>query len=80
MAFLDTSLGEALDINGEKEKFNPLDQPERTSNYDADDDDDEDKLTIGDSISLNDITEDLSLDVSDKKLKQPDILDVEVLS
>lgn len=74
------TIGEALDINGEKEKFNPLDQPERTSNYDADDDDDEDKLTIGDSISLNDITEDLSLDVSDKKLKQPDILDVEVLS
>ena len=73
------TIGEALDINGEKEKFNPLDQPERTSNYDADDDD-EDKLTIGDSISLNDITEDLSLDVSNKKLKQPDILDVEVLS
>ena len=73
------TIGEALDINGEKEKFNPLDQPERTSDYDADDDD-EDKLTIGDSISLNDITEDLSLDVSNKKIKQPDILDVEVLS
>ena len=77
------TIGEALDINGEKEKFNPLDQPERTTDYyadDDDDDDDNDKLTIGDSISLTDITDDLSLEVSDKKLTTPDILDVEVLS
>lgn len=76
------TIGEALDINGEKEKFNPLDQPERTTDYyaDDDDDDDNDKLTIGDSISLTDITDDLSLEVSDKKLTTPNILDVEVLS
>ena len=64
------TIGEALDINGEKEKFNPLDQPERVTDYDADDDD-EDKLTIGDSISLNDTMGDLSLDVSDKKINTP---------
>ena len=72
------TIGEALDINGEKEKFNPLDQPERTTDYDADDDDD--KLTIGESISLNDITDDLTLDVSEKKINTPDLLDIEVLS
>jgi hypothetical protein len=70
------TIGEALDINGEKEKFNPLDQPERTTDYDADDDDDDDKLKIGDSISLNNITENLSLDVSDTS----SLLDIEVLS
>ena len=70
------TIGEALDINGEKEKFNPLDQPEKTTDYYADDDDDDEKLTIGDSVSLNDITEDLSLDVSNP----PSLLDVEVLS
>ena len=73
------TIGEALDINGEKEKFNPLDQPERTTDYYADDDDD-DKLTIGESISLNDITDDLTLDVSEKKINTPDLLDIEVLS
>ena len=72
------TIGEALDINGEKEKFNPLEQPERTTDYDADDDDD--KLTIGESISLNDITDDLTLDVSEKKINTPDLLDIEVLS
>ena len=71
------TIGEALDINGDKEKFNPLDQPERTTNYD---DDDDDKLTIGESISLNDITDDLTLDVSDKKINTPNLLDIEVLS
>ena len=71
------TIGEALDINGDKEKFNPLDQPERTTNYDNDDDD---KLTIGESISLNDITDDLTLDVSDKKINTPNLLDIEVLS
>ena len=72
------TIGEALDINGEKENFNPLDQPERTTDYDAGDDDD--KLTIGESISLNDITDDLTLDVSEKKINTPDLLDIEVLS
>jgi len=75
------TVGEALGMDGIKEKFNPLDQPEKTTDYDADDDDD-DKIKIGGAISLDNVENDMFVkDLGEKPVLNTDsLLDIEVLN